>query len=162
MVTLPIPKVLPAKPQGQDGQKVDALISAFRRRFNVIAQRVAPTNSELTHEFAVIVCDLQNLTHDDDEGWLRPTTYALKTVTDLVSEASQQMRGHFPYGAVCSDGEGGIRVEWDSGDHSVRLVVPSVKGGHSYIYYESDDTFDTSQEVSAFKLAGWLDWLIKA
>jgi len=102
----------------------------------------------------------------DEYGLLRPTTYAQQRTLELLSQsffivvaglASEGQRcSRFPHGAVTTDDQGGLRIEWAEGDRAVHLVVPSEPDGQSYIYHEMGQDYAAEKRVSGTALAQWL------
>lgn len=90
----------------------------------------------------------------------RPTPHSLLRVLSILLPANQMMLGELPRGAVASDTEGGIRIEWRSGEKEVRLVVSDAERQESYIYYEEGDEYDIETNPESGTLANWLRWLI--
>jgi len=110
--------------------------------------------------FALVAGD-----ESDGYGVLRPTDYAQRKTLKLLSRAqkafaddveNRQLGLSFPKGFVATDSEGGIRIEWLNGDKTIRLVVPASENGQSYIYFEDDSEYGTSDRVNGSVLAHFL------
>lgn len=93
----------------------------------------------------------------EDDPTARPTQYAYRTAWELTSAVGGQMLQAFPYGYVMEDGEGGVRIEWESQGRHVRLVISAEQEGQHYIYHQRDDNYGTDG-VSVSALTGWLYW----
>ncbi len=120
--------------------------------------------------FADIVREIGELASGDESdeyGVLRPSDYAYRTTMQLLKRSfsllstgksrleAQQCR-RFPRGAVSTDEQGGLRIEWVEGDRAVHLVVPAEPGGQSYIYHEIGQDYAAEKRVSGSALASWL------
>jgi hypothetical protein len=77
---------------------------------------------------------------------------AFRYTWDIIAETGRIMEGDFPYGGVASDGQGGVRIEWQRDDQGVHLAVPS-DPGQSYIYVEEGDNHRLDEEGSAGTLS---------
>lgn len=95
--------------------------------------------------------------YDMEDDYSPPTEYAFGKASSLVNGANAQIKRNFPQGSVSADGAGGIRIQWQWPDREVRLVIAARSGGREYIYHETGDDYATEQEVTAEKLAYWLD-----
>jgi hypothetical protein len=101
----------------------------------------------------------------DEYGILRPTHYAFLRAVTLLNRALRAMMDAsmrrdrpctFPRGAVTTDENGGLRIEWSDDDRAVHLVVPSRDDGRSYIYYEIGQIYGTESRVTGSFLSHWL------
>jgi len=64
-----------------------------------------------------------------------------------------------PDGALCTDGNGGFRVEWSRGGRDVRLNLRGSPQGRHYIYHDEGDEYACDWCVRPDRLAHWLRWL---
>jgi hypothetical protein len=78
----------------------------------------------------------------------------------LLTAANPLMRVNFPRGSVGTDGEGGIRIEWNQNVREVRLVIPAHSDGKMYLYYQAGKSYGIVENPSAQGLAYWLGWLV--
>ena len=104
--------------------------------------------------------DLANGEEFDEYGVLRPTKYACQTTKnilwDTIDNALQLKTSGFPRGAVTTDENGGLRIEWSDEDAAVCLIVPAQKNGQSYIYYEYNNDYGTTDCVNGNLLSNRL------
>jgi hypothetical protein len=140
--------------QTSTAANTDSLEAILRQRIRAFLQRF----DEGTR---TVIIRLMSLVQDEEvEGWsLRPTEHAFTTAFTLVILASPRLERGFPRGAVSTDSEGGIRVEWNRRPRRVRLVIPATSDRHNYIYHEEDDQYATDGDVSPDRLSHWLRWL---
>lgn len=98
-----------------------------------------------------ILSDISAMSHED----VPPTPYAIATATRLIVDA-----GYTPLiGRASTSGGGELRIEWQSGDRSLRLVVPSDANSGAYLYYEDGaNDYDTTV-ANGVSLGRWLDWV---
>lgn len=110
----------------------------------------------------VTLLRLSALLQDDeyDEDYLPPTRSAFNLARQFIFGVRPLLHGNVPAGSLSADGAGGIRVDWQSGEREVRLVLPGKKGGRMYIYHQQSEEYAAEYTVSAETLAHWLNWLI--
>lgn len=99
-----------------------------------------------------------------DDPEIVPTTQAFAKTWLLISATRKcllEQEETFPSGYVMEDGEGGIRIEWESGDGAkhVRLSIHAEPNEEDYIYYEDEkENLRGADDVSTETLTGWLVW----
>lgn len=123
-------------------------------------ERATITKAEIEHLSGILqeLNSLRTGPEQDEHGVLRPTRDAYEMASGLLVDAAivaSRKTRKIPLGAVSTDSEGGVRIEWVRPDRSVHLVVPSARENPSYIYHECGDDFDT-EDASADRLAHWL------
>lgn len=104
--------------------------------------------------------DLAAGEESDEYGVLRPTKHARritrKVLRVALEDALCRKPSLFPRGAVTTDENGGLRIEWSDGDTAVCLVIPAQKGGQSYIYHEHGNAYGTTGRVTGSLLSSRL------
>jgi len=102
--------------------------------------------------FTSILQDLHELKEETTE-------YAIEIVYVLFSKIKSKLQYNMPYGAVSTDSNNNIRIEWNKNNREVRLIISPIFGGDCYIYYETNDTYNIEKTVTPSTLAKWIDWL---
>jgi hypothetical protein len=121
---------------------------------------VQDTSTQLyaeSNNLARVRSELLDLQSEQDPT-SRPTPAAYRNAWELISTVGVRMQQAFPYGYVMEDGEGGIRIEWESSSRHVRLAIPARQEGKLYIYHQHGDKHGV-EDVSDIALTGWLYWL---
>ncbi len=97
---------------------------------------------------------------EDHRGKIRPTDHAFELAVGLLVDASvilrQARQAKIPRASVSPDFEGGLRIEWFRPQGNVHLVIPNCDGGECYIYHEQGTDFGVDDDVTAERLASWL------
>lgn len=119
-----------------------------------MAQRESPLTALLSD-----LRDLLKEENEDENGILKPTYHAFTTALSLIMEVSMFIHAGFPFAAVSTDSEGGIRIEWVKGRGEIRLIIPAASNTAPYIYYEFDDKYGVDRNASGFKLIRWINRL---
>lgn len=102
---------------------------------------------------------LEEEDEEDDYGVTKPSAYAYGTALALVSEAARLMKTDFTRGSASTDDKGGIRLTWLRPNAEVRLVCAHQPDKSTYLYHEVGDEYGVEHDVSAPKVAHWLNWL---
>lgn len=79
--------------------------------------------------------------------------YAYEISRPVIERAYTHYLGSAPAPAIAPDGDGGIIVEWKSGELEVRLIVAHSKEHKSYIYSRGSKTAKIDYELSGSVLA---------
>ena len=97
----------------------------------------------------------------EEYGAILPTDHAKNRLLDLLKNTIPLMNDPFPdKGIVTVSFEGGLRLQWFYPKESVRIVIPAEKGPTEYIFFETEDYFDT-ELATPQNLANRLQWLKK-
>ena len=99
----------------------------------------------------------------DELGILRPTAFTLEKTFKILLRAIQvwheaawpDLFTSFPRGAVTTDENGGLRIEWLKDDRAVCLVVAAAEDERSYLYHAFGNKYGTGN-VTGRVLAKWL------
>lgn len=118
------------------------------------------------YEYSIVMSRLfelleSNAEDEEDEeeyGASVPTKYALNKTLSLLAQTYELINDLFPRAAVSTSFEGGIRVQWMYPHANVRLVIAPNENEQTYIYFETEEEYDT-EEVSPINLANRLMWL---
>lgn len=76
---------------------------------------------------------------DEPDSLNRPTPYAYETAKEFIKSAYTHYVGTAPLPTLGPDGNGGMVVEWQSDQGTVRLVVADDKNAKTYIYRRAND-----------------------
>jgi len=99
-----------------------------------------------------ILADIDALSSAD----VPPTAYAADTAKRLIVDAGYTDL----IGQATTSGGGELRIAWQSGDRSLRLVVPSNSASECYLYYEDGyNDYGTKTAINGGTVAEWLDWV---
>jgi hypothetical protein len=94
------------------------------------------------------------LEEEDEPDFLhRPTKYAYDTALESIENAYTHYLCSAPAPATAPDGDGGLIVEWKSGQHEVRLIVAPSEDQKSYVYSRGDKSAQIDYDTSGFILA---------
>lgn len=96
------------------------------------------------------------------EDYMRPSTYSIGKITELLLGARALLKNPFPRGMIFADGDGGIRIEWNYPHRELRLAIPYRLEDTAYIYHENGDKYDADYNVSTANLAHWLNWITES
>ena len=147
---------------------VEDKIYGYRNLTSTYATTAIPYNTGnvwmLQNEspLTALLSDLRDLLkeeEEDDYGILKPTYHAFATALNLVMEISMFIHAGYPFAAVSTDSEGGIRIEWVKGRGEIRLIIPASNSKPPYIYYEFDDKYGVDRNANAVNLLRWLNRL---
>jgi hypothetical protein len=97
-----------------------------------------------------------------DDDCLVPTGRAVTATIDLLYRASRTMYSPLPAGVLYPDGDGGLRVDWESGDRQVRLVVHPSDPAQDYVYHQEGRDYSLDAGVTPEMLRQQLAWLNRA
>lgn len=101
------------------------------------AEEVSSESSEAADLTARRVLDDLNamLKEQDEPDFLhRPTDPAYKLARHVIKSAYTHYLGFAPVPAIAPDGDGGLIVEWKSGQREVSLIAAPSKEQKSYVY----------------------------
>jgi hypothetical protein len=120
------------------------------------SQRPSRPDGDLTENdgLSKIVLQVSELLREpefDDRGRLRPPTDVVERALVLLTDAAPLPPAH-----VSTDADGGLRVNWEKGDNSVRLIVPPPDRGQGYIFHQEVTQYGVDRDLSARTLARWL------
>ena len=87
-----------------------------------------------------------------------PTPHAVNTAVRVILDAGYTDL----IGRAYTGGGGELRVMWQSGDRSLRLVVPSNAEHTTYLQYQDGHIDYGTDGASGETLAKWLDWVSDA
>lgn len=97
------------------------------------------------------------LTAENVDGYVfQATPYAYGNATRYLAFADSFI-AHQPSDIV-SDGEGGIDIEWITGNRKVTLSCRSSNAQNDYIYWRENDAYD-ARDFTPFRLIERLKWL---
>jgi hypothetical protein len=148
--------------------KAEFVLDTVANAMNEVAPTfIPPVPTEITWSSEGADAGLRNLRAQIDElrtiePDARPTPIAFQKVELLLGMVGgffAMLREAVPVGYVMEDGEGGIRIEWESdeSDKHVRLIVFGDAGKTDYIYYE-DKSGPGLEAVRPIRLAKLLAW----
>lgn len=111
-----------------------------------------------------LICDFAEMMTDSDwnEECLKPTLRAQSELFALTDDAFRLL----PMSLALSrpmlypDGDGGLRLEWESGDRQIRLAIHRENGTHDYLYHQEGSQYALETPLTPTLLAGWLRWLL--
>ena len=98
----------------------------------------------------------------EEEEDTPPTAYALAETRRLLRAAFPLVWSTFSRAAATSDGRGWIHLYWRKPDRMVQLTVHADAGRSPSIYHSAGDVYDVEPNVTAQRLAHWLDWFADA
>ena len=129
----------------------------------IVAQSAKPSRSDITVTLKRIVAVL-NEDETDEYGILQPVQSSFKLAMRLVLETYEAMGDSFPKASASTDEQGSIRLSWSKLEQEceVRLVCPARADQQAHLYHELGDSFAVEQNVTAFVLVEWLEWLNQA
>ncbi|MGH9871787.1 MAG: hypothetical protein ACRD9S_04880 [Pyrinomonadaceae bacterium] len=90
---------------------------------------------------------------DDPDFQHRPTKYAHELAHQIIESSYTHDIGVPPVPAIAPDGDGGLVVEWKTGNRIVRLIICADQGGKSYIYSREPHRSLVERSVSGLVLA---------
>lgn len=109
-----------------------------------------------------IVSQIIDLAFSEDEP--KPTQYARTRLRLLLYDVSNQAVdegwSHFPRGAVTTDDQGGLRVEWNHDCMNIALVVGAKESDKSYVYFGMDPLPGRTYPAEPASLASCLEKLV--
>jgi hypothetical protein len=135
-------------------------------KFEDVAASVLVAHGEKTEDtlvasssqLAEVLGEINNLAFKDEEdefGPVRPTYHALKHCMKLVLDLAAKGKLYAPTD-ITTDHNGDIRITWSKGNREAELVCTSE--GRPYIYYSSDKTFGTEEDITADRVAEKVRW----
>jgi len=103
----------------------------------------------------LVLLDLESMLKEEDEPDFKhkPTDGAYKLARKTLKSAYTHFVGSAPIPAIAPDGDGGLIVEWESGELEVRLISARSKDHKSYIYSRGAKVAKIDYEVSGLILA---------
>lgn len=90
---------------------------------------------------------------DDPDFQHRPTEYAHGLTHQIIESSYTHYIGTAPVPAIAPDGDGGVVVEWKTGNRIVRLIISAAQDGKSYIYSREPHRSLVEHSVSGLVLA---------
>lgn len=100
---------------------------------------------------------------DYDDDCQPPTESSVVRMRGFLENANNLLKIAIPQGTICTDGDGGLRLEWIRPDRELRLVVSASPQGRSYLYHEQGDDYGADYGAdyapSDSELSRWLTWL---
>ena len=116
------------------------------------APQTSPPHRPLFDLLFQLEASLQN-PHEND---LAPTQRAINRAVLLLVET----QSHLPdSGDMYRDGDGGIRVEWESRTRQIRLFIHASEEREDYVYWQDGNEYSIDTPVTASALAKWQEWL---
>jgi hypothetical protein len=99
---------------------------------------------------------------EDDEEDAPPDSRALAEVLRLVPFSRNQLAQRWSTPRIASDGFGGLRLTWRSGQSEVRAVISGARTTRgSYIYWENGNNYETVPNFTPATLFTYLDRLLE-
>ncbi|MDQ2730908.1 MAG: hypothetical protein M3Y56_04555 [Armatimonadota bacterium] len=113
-----------------------------------------------TDDYQVSLDRLLDLLRIEDEEE-RPSSHAFTTASSLMTSARLLLKTGYPRAVLSADGDGGIRIEWVSGEREVRLIIPANEHSKGYIYHQQGENpvVDPTPPTGT-TLAKWLQRLV--
>jgi hypothetical protein len=115
----------------------------------------SPSPPESFHAFCTEV--LQYNKEDEDDQIAQNARDAALTLT-LNTYASVPNKWRSP--RIATDGGGGVRLTWKSGDKEMRAVFPASSRRAHYLYSEQGEGHSMIPNFTAATLSQKLDWLL--
>ena len=95
---------------------------------------------------------------DEDEA--PPTPAAREAVRELLSQARKVVESLSTRPSYTLIGDGGLSARWEKDDRTVTLIVPPTGIEQASLYRRTPGgDSELSHEITADRLAEWLDWL---
>jgi hypothetical protein len=121
---------------------------------NIQPKSPAPTK-EAKSDVRPILDELEVMrTEQDEPDFIHSVKdHAYEIARPVIESAYTHYLGSTPTPAIAPDGDGGLIVEWRSGECEVRLIAAHSKEHKSYIYSKGRKTAKIDYELSGFVLA---------
>jgi len=150
------------KPKAALAMETWALSQAVEDSF-LLAQRASSSNFiDSSKELLAIISRLSKLLKEDefdeDGERNRPTSVAFNKAYNLICGVSSLLP-NLPKPSIGVEPLGGLRFKWRHENRQLRLIIPGVSTGPSYIYMQQDDNPFLSWDVSKLSLSLYLNWL---
>lgn len=110
---------------------------------------------EATSDASSILAELEAMrTEQDEPDFIHSVKdHAYDIARPIIKSAYTHYLGATPTPALAPDGDGGLIVEWKTGEHEVRLIAAHSKDHKSYVYSKGSKTAKIDYELSGFVLA---------
>lgn len=132
------------------------------RKSEGLQARVIKYEDDLSITFSEID-ELKRCDNEEDGDYIfKPSDYSENFVKDLLSSTYKLLSFSPPLPSVSSDGDGGLRIEWEKNNRDLRLVCPSKEEKEKYIYFEDGDESKIEKNIDEKTLASLLQWLNNA
>jgi hypothetical protein len=131
------------------------IVETSRAAFEIALRRAFRKLSGSERVENAVLQELVSLRGAQDEpGFMHSITEdAHKLAKEIIKSAYTQPIGSAPTPSTAPDGDGGVVVEWKSGQREVRLISAASKDYKSYIYSRGAKTAKIDYEISGAILA---------
>ncbi|HZI19951.1 MAG TPA: hypothetical protein VEY09_15310 [Pyrinomonadaceae bacterium] len=110
---------------------------------------------EINQTSSNVLRDLEVMLYEEDEPDFRHslTRHAYDIACQVIKDAYTHYIGSAPIPTIAPDGDGGVRIEWQSNRRVVRLIVPDSDNEESYVYSKGGGPSDIDEPASGLALA---------
>jgi hypothetical protein len=116
---------------------------------------IVPLQEALAQSAEPILRELEAMLAEQDEPDFRhrPSDYAYDTARQIIRSAYTHHVASAPKPTLAPDGDGGLRIEWQSGRRIVRLIIPHSQNEEGYVYSRRDGPSEIDEPATDEALA---------
>jgi hypothetical protein len=107
--------------------------------------------------YVAFCSEILHFNDEDDEEQI--SINSLKAAFYTVERAFAQLPNKWRNPRIATDGGGGIRLTWQSGEREIRAVFPASMRRPQYLYIEEGDNHYTISNFTSATLCNQFEWL---